>query len=234
MNAMKYLLLLCLSTLAMPQSYYAPRYPWCTVVDFTREVIACISSDGHLFEVPNVDDAPADVLLAELPNEIAVPFCRITIATAGESQRSVCVDILEDSPSLDHCEMDDKGRLICQPNNELKEVMPNERTTANKRSDVTGEHRAETSADGPDGCQDEYCWKWHLFRRVNPATSTANVRSTATQWEPTLEPADVPAIQEGELYKPGDKLFWSTRWTCADKSRILLVAENGTRHCLKF
>jgi hypothetical protein len=25
-----------------------------------------------------------------------------------------------------------------------------------------------------------------------------------------------------------------SEWTCADKSRILLTAENGTKHCIKF
>lgn len=61
------------------------------------------------------------------------------------------------------------------------------------------------------------------------------------------EPMDVPAVEvidhkddwyymktydvpeQEEMFR-GDR----KRWTCADKSRILLTAEDGTKHCVKF
>jgi hypothetical protein len=68
------------------------------------------------------------------------------------------------------------------------------------------------------------------------------------------DPTDVPAIQEAvpgndplllrdpmncvdgwrrnALY--GDICFGNKFWTCADKTRILLTAEDDTRHCVKF
>ncbi len=61
------------------------------------------------------------------------------------------------------------------------------------------------------------------------------------------EPQDVPAIQEKYLaHRKGDKCFstlmaceyatddYELRWTCKDKSRILLIAEDDTKHCIKF
>jgi hypothetical protein len=63
------------------------------------------------------------------------------------------------------------------------------------------------------------------------------------------EAMDVPAIQEnyiahkaGEMaeqcmtsaYCTYDKDVIEKRWTCSDKSRILLTAEDKTRHCIKF
>lgn len=32
----------------------------------------------------------------------------------------------------------------------------------------------------------------------------------------------------------GEKCVGGWRWGCADKSRILLTAEDGTKHCIKF
>ena len=76
-----------------------------------------------------------------------------------------------------------------------------------------------------------------------------------------VPPMDVPAISEDRSAEPdshdghelllfsqaceeivGGKMTWQPdviachvkRWTCADKSRVLLTAEDGTRHCIKF
>lgn len=53
-----------------------------------------------------------------------------------------------------------------------------------------------------------------------------------------LEPVDVPAIEvftAEEIQVRCQKLgACSQVWTCADKARILLTAEDGTRHCIKF
>lgn len=66
-------------------------------------------------------------------------------------------------------------------------------------------------------------------------------------WGPCPEPMDVPAIQEDLWYEEGwretDRCFvgggtvlhtCKNSWTCSDPSRILLTAEDGTKHCIKF
>jgi len=57
-------------------------------------------------------------------------------------------------------------------------------------------------------------------------------------------PMDVPAIEANDdlnsasclsiFDEKSHKFKCSTRWTCADKSRVLMTAEDGTRHCIKF
>ena len=59
-------------------------------------------------------------------------------------------------------------------------------------------------------------------------------------------PMDVPAIEHISRIENGISCFSSNTgkpmdcrpaertWTCADKSRVLLTAEDGTRHCIKF
>jgi len=67
-------------------------------------------------------------------------------------------------------------------------------------------------------------------------------------WLPLNPPMDVPAIKrvsriENDIScfslttgkpKPVDCRPKKITWTCADKSRVLLTAEDGTRHCIKF
>ena len=58
------------------------------------------------------------------------------------------------------------------------------------------------------------------------------------------EPQDVPAVHEdyiqfhkGQWISGGISAaedIHADRWTCQDKSRILLTAEDGTKHCIKF
>lgn len=63
------------------------------------------------------------------------------------------------------------------------------------------------------------------------------------------EPMDVPAIigkdwqamignidysDPHEEWKVIDHVGYMRWWTCADKKRILLTAEDGTRHCVSF
>ena len=65
--------------------------------------------------------------------------------------------------------------------------------------------------------------------------------------DPLAESQDVPAIQvkDGNSFVgtcgrdqkedyPNWHLCIIPRWTCKDTSRILLTAEDGTRHCVKF
>ena len=72
-------------------------------------------------------------------------------------------------------------------------------------------------------------------------------------WDPYCQPAighepmDVPAVQEdyvahkksegfacGQDWCVATKDILEKRWTCADKSRVLLTSEDGARHCIKF
>ena len=61
-------------------------------------------------------------------------------------------------------------------------------------------------------------------------------------WKVKPEPVDVPAIKQSPetLITPiicggkCDPLHIPARWICADKSRILLTAEDGTKHCVKY
>jgi hypothetical protein len=54
------------------------------------------------------------------------------------------------------------------------------------------------------------------------------------------EPVDVPAIQRkystGVICGLNDCIELPPKkiWTCADRSRILLTAEDGTKHCIKL
>lgn len=64
----------------------------------------------------------------------------------------------------------------------------------------------------------------------------------------SITPMGVPAIRENKLtHHKGDPCHtmgamycsynadvYGPVWTCADKSRVLLTAEDGTRHCIKF
>ena len=52
---------------------------------------------------------------------------------------------------------------------------------------------------------------------------------------------DVPAVQEDHLVpnpvcvlSSGCDQVKTKYWTCADKSRVLLTAEDGSKHCVKF
>jgi hypothetical protein len=53
----------------------------------------------------------------------------------------------------------------------------------------------------------------------------------AGDWQEWL--GDLPADPHAES-KVIDHIGYVRLWTCADKSRILSKAEDGTRHCVKF
>lgn len=48
----------------------------------------------------------------------------------------------------------------------------------------------------------------------------------------TPEPMDVPAIERKQQL--GGSNMYKSRWTCSDKRRVLLTAENGDKHCVLF
>lgn len=73
---------------------------------------------------------------------------------------------------------------------------------------------------------------------TNPGIVLPNTTGTTTIYykldDRVFEPIDIPAIQvkDGHSFVTfGGELI--PRWTCADKSRILLTAEDDTRWCHK-
>lgn len=102
---------------------------------------------------------------------------------------------------------------------------------------------------------------WMLMPLVEPLPPKHYARACDERKVPSYcvpEPMDVPAIQatapdSGQLSGPlvlrdpnncvdgwiNNELYGThcasrKYWTCADESRILLTAEDGTRHCVKF
>ena len=92
--------------------------------------------------------------------------------------------------------------------------------------------------------------QWEVFRHCGQLKD--NVSNC--EW---LTEVDVPAIQElrdtgpsfygfdghvlGAMCSGDDRIIpdrpercYGLRWTCQPKSRILLTAEDGTKHCIKF
>lgn len=80
-------------------------------------------------------------------------------------------------------------------------------------------------------------WERSIWERAEPEDVRWNGKPSCCREFPKLGPFDVPAIQVMECFDPNGKVGGSVpcgTYTCADRSRFLLMDEFGTRHCLQL
>jgi len=64
------------------------------------------------------------------------------------------------------------------------------------------------------------------------ADDNGNMTAQSITW---IEPPQyVPAVHRDVKCTQGRWYYADSSWTCADKSRVLLTAEDGTKHCILF
>ena len=123
----------------------------------------------------------------------------------------------------------DKGKIACE--------------TANGRLRCINAYGSEVQLkfDEPPKAADETDGKLCKNDLNLPCCKdTSDYNSVIKPKKQAAEPTDVPAVQVGgHLGFEGcgqSACFdhWVTDYTCADKTRILLTAEDGTKHCVKF